>query len=219
VLLHAAAAAGLAFAATPGREPVGRPDGTLLCSLAWEVPEPDPAAEVELPQPESELVEAPDLPRDEPEVPDVLEPPREDDAAIEPVLPAPSLGLADLRTRPRRAPAPSPAAPAASPASSSRAAPRAPLASAVRGRPLRPIAWPRMDATSYPPAALARRIQGTATVDLLVGADGQVVEAVLSSSSGWDVLDRDAPLRAREFRFLPIESPRWARIPMRYVLP
>ena len=70
----------------------------------------------------------------------------------------------------------------------------------------------------YPPAALQRGIEGTVFVELSVGLDGAVQGVRVVQSSGSAILDGDALIRAREYRFHPIPAPRAARVPIRYRL-
>nr|WP_232272545.1 energy transducer TonB [Komagataeibacter europaeus] len=57
-----------------------------------------------------------------------------------------------------------------------------------------PPAW------RYPPMARHMHEEGSAMVDLVIGGQGQVVQATLRSSSGYDDLDRTAIAAARNVR-------------------
>jgi protein TonB len=149
---------------------------------------------------------------------DAREPAR--DAAEAPLDAEALTDLLRLRTRPLPAP-PRPAAAAPAPAAPPRPAPSRPAAppparAGAARTALRPLAWPRVTAANYPPAALRQGVQGTVTVEITVGTDGTVVAARVVSSSGSAVLDDDAVVRARQFRFAPIDRPLRANVPIRY---
>lgn len=62
----------------------------------------------------------------------------------------------------------------------------------------------------YPGEALANAWEGTTEVTLVIGPDGQVKGARVSSSSGFAVLDAEAITKARAITALP-EPPRFLR--------
>lgn len=78
----------------------------------------------------------------------------------------------------------------------------------------------RLDAAGqfYPAEAIARGLQGEATVLIVLDETGKVVAARIEASSGHAILD-DAALRAvRSLASLPAEAPRQVLLPVRFRL-
>ena len=66
----------------------------------------------------------------------------------------------------------------------------------------------------YPPLAIRCGMTGTATVELLVAADGSVASAKIVSSTGYNVLDSASLNAASQFHYSPATKDR-AAIPAR----
>jgi protein TonB len=90
------------------------------------------------------------------------------------------------------APVTEPAAESAPPAAPPAATAVAPAATTPDARWLAAVRARLEAAKRYPPAALRRRDEGTATITIEVAHDGQVLSHALTRSSGSSLLDREA---------------------------
>ncbi|WP_291299027.1 energy transducer TonB, partial [Elioraea sp.] len=76
---------------------------------------------------------------------------------------------------------------------------------------------------TYPQAAVARGLEGTVLVRVLIAPDGTTREVVLHRSSGATLLDRAALEAVRHWAFMPAAVggravPAWVEVPVRFRL-
>jgi protein TonB len=76
---------------------------------------------------------------------------------------------------------------------------------------------------SYPPQAIARGIEGTVLVRVLIGPDGETIEVRVHRSSGAVLLDRAALAAVQGWEFRPATvggraAPAWVEVPVRFRL-
>ena len=161
--------------------------------------QPAPAAVPQVP------VAAPPEPRKPPAKPVVHRPPAKPLARVKPVRkapppPAPPQPVAAVAEAPPVAPVAPPAAPAAATQPIARIAPQtaAPAAMAEQASEVM-LAQYRLAVIEaarrykrYPPVALDNNWQGRAEVRMAIGADGTIAALSVRSSSGHEILDREA---------------------------
>ena len=123
----------------------------------------------------------------------------------------PAAAKAPLPVSPAPVPAPQPQARA--PAARPRPTPARPVR---RGRPLKLVSRPNL-MNYYPAEARRRGIEGRAVVEIRVDARGVVIDAVLVTSSGSALLDRQALRVLYDYRFEPGSGGR-ARVPVNFRL-
>lgn len=244
-----APAASMAAEAEPAREaeaaapletaPAPVVEERIAADEAVEPPRVDVAA--------AETVEEPPLPRPEqvadageppPEPPRENPPPPPPDAARQTALPLPpppppalpaarpsapprrAAQIAELRSMPS-APAHAGGSPAAGlPETEGSPAPPAQPGPILVSHPgfRRPPAPP-----AYPPQAIARGIEGTVLVRVLIGPDGETIEVRVHRSSGAVLLDRAALAAVQRWEFRPAAvggraAPAWVEVPVRFRL-
>lgn len=75
------------------------------------------------------------------------------------------------------------------------------------------------EARRYPPLARMRGWQGTAVLDIGVGAGGEVISLSVASTSGFDLLDQQAMAMVRDAQPLPAPSVDSGSLPLLVQLP
>ncbi len=214
--------AGLLLLTAWAREPATSCGGQLqLHVVLEELTETDTADEVtperleatplEVAHRPPEVIFLPERPLEDTELED-LEPLQ----TREPVCPV-EIPLSVLACRvDRPEPAPEPPPPTARPATPP--PPSVPSVARRRARlqsgPLQPLSMP----TWYPPEALQRGVAGTVLIEVAISMQGEVYQARIVATSGWEVLDQAAVASALRWRFAPIPARRRALIPIQYVI-
>ena len=89
--------------------------------------------------------------------------------------------------------------------------------------PLYQAAYLNNPPPNYPLAARRRGIEGTVLVRALINEDGNCHEAVLSKSSGHEMLDQSALAAVRSWRFIPAKHgvqtvSSWVLVPITFRL-
>lgn len=107
-----------------------------------------------------------------------------------------------------------------SPPARVRPAPSAPGARAQRAETLQQQARRKLSQQLfYPPAALEQGLQGTVTLRIELGPQGQVLEAAVLASSGHAVLDQAAQRAARAIGHIDAGTRRELLLPVVFSLP
>jgi periplasmic protein TonB len=176
---------------------------------------PPPAPVVEPPRP---VAKAPPPPLPKQVTPRAL-------ASSEKPQPAPRAFAAPqpLAVAEPSAPAPAPSAPTAlpappQPAPPSAAAPSAPAPPTVQ-LPSSDADYLQNPKPAYPETSRRLNEQGTSTIRVLIGADGQPQQAEIGKSSGFDRLDRAALATVMRWRYVPgkrngVPEAMWFNVPI-----
>jgi periplasmic protein TonB len=167
----------------------------------------------------------------------VVEPPRPVAKAPPPPVARPIPPRAEAA--PDKPPPPAPLPPAAAEPSPPAPAPNAPTALPAPPQPAPPVAaapapptvqLPSSDADylqnpkpAYPETSRRLNEQGTSTIRVLIGADGQPQRAEIGKSSGFDRLDRAALATVMRWRFVPgkrngVSEAMWFNVPIAWGL-
>jgi protein TonB len=227
LLAHAAVAAAIVAGLGAGKGSAPEPPGdAAVMTVMFAAPAAAPAEET----PTVPFAE-PDAPAFTEAPPEPIAPMPEPDIAMLPALPTPTSQARPFeparaqpqRAQPRAAPAPQ------RPAQAAGDAPAASEASAGGNEHALPIlitnpgfrSPPRPPA--YPQAAVARGLEGTVLVRVLIAPDGTTREVVLHRSSGAALLDRAALEAVRHWAFMPAAVggravPAWVEVPVRFRL-
>ena len=184
-------------------------------------PPPPPPPQVERPAPPPPPQPRPAPPRPAPAPPRPVEralPPAPQPLAVPAPAPAPVAPPAVVPAPPApaviAAPAPAPSAPPAPPAPAAGPAVELPSSNAAHLNNPKP---------GYPPASRRLGEQGVVVLAVLISADGQVVQARVDKSSGFERLDRAALNAVQQWRFIPgkrngVPAEMWHQQPVNFVL-
>ena len=191
----------------------------MMMSELIEPPQPKPAPPPPAPPPPT---------KQQPPLPTVVRQPPKPAAAKAPAVAAPlPLAIADPTpsvNAPLGATTPQPApVPVAAPVAAAPVAAPAPPAPAAVQLPSSDANYLQNPRPPYPPISRRLNEQGTTTVRVLIGADGQPQRAEIAKSSGFTRLDEAAVSTVMRWRYVPgkrggVAETMWFNVPINWVL-